>query len=177
MELPNVLRYEEIDRFIMAIDRLDDLLACRLMLFGGLRVAEAQEVTPSDIDIGSCSVFVRQGKGNKDRLAPLDIHTISLAMILAKEKKLGPEDKYFGKCKRSLQRHVGEIAEKAGILSNVTAHTLRHTCATWQLDKGIPLEVVRGNLGHSDISTTQIYLHLNIRQRSRAYLDATRFGI
>jgi integrase/recombinase XerD len=177
MELPNVLRYEEIDRFILSIDRLEDLLACRLMLFGGLRVAEAQEVTPKDMDSGSCSVFVRQGKGSKDRLAPLDIHTLSLALILAKEKEMAPEDKYFEKCKRSLQRHVGEIAKKAGIPSNVTAHTLRHTCATWQLDKGIPLEVVRGNLGHSDISTTQIDLHLNIRQRSRAYLDATRFGI
>jgi site-specific recombinase XerC len=54
---------------------------------------------------------------------------------------------------------------------------MRNTCATWQLDKRIPLEIVRGNLGHEDITTTQIYLHLNIRQRSRTYREVTRFGI
>jgi site-specific recombinase XerC len=42
---------------------------------------------------------------------------------------------------------------------------------------GIPLESVRENLGHEDIATTQIYLHLNIRQRSRTYRDVTRFGV
>jgi integrase len=147
------------------------------MLFGGLRVSEATEVRPKDFDPGSCSVFVEKGKGSKDRVAPVDIHTLSLALILARERKMSPEKHYFGQCVRSLQRHVGETAERAGITKNVTAHTLRHTCATWQLDQGIPLEVVRGNLGHTDIATTQIYLHLNIRQRSRAYLEATRFGV
>ncbi len=177
MDLPNILRYEEIDRFIVAINSLEDLLACRLMLFGGLRVSEATEVRPKDFDPGSCSVFVENGKGNKDRVAPVDIHTLSLALIIARQKKMSPEEQYFGQCTRSLQRHVGEIAARADITKKVTAHTLRHTCATWQLDQGIPLEVVRGNLGHTDIATTQIYLHLNIRQRSRAYLDATRFGV
>jgi integrase len=67
--------------------------------------------------------------------------------------------------------------QEAGIAWGATCHTLRHTCATWQLDKGIPLEVVRENLGHEDIATTQIYLHLNIRQRSRTYRNAVRFGL
>ena len=130
-----------------------------------------------DIDRERSAVFIENGKGGKDRWSPADIATISLAFCYANSVDRGRDDPLFAKVKRTLQRHVQDIAEKAGITWGVTAHTLRHTCATWQFDKGIPLEVVRENLGHEDITTTQIYLHLNIRQRSRTYRDATRFGV
>lgn len=174
--LPKILTYDEIDRFLLSIDDPEDLIACRLMLFGGLRVAEAANVLVKDIDPEARSVFVRQGKFSKDRYAPIDVATISIANCYAASKKLRPDDQLFSYSKRTLQRHVTEvIAVRAGIKMNT--HMLRHTCATWQLDKGIPLEVVKNNLGHTSIEITQIYLHLNIRQRSRTYRDCTRFGI
>jgi len=176
MTIPKVLTYDEIDRFITAIDDLEDLVACRVMLYGGLRVAEACDLQVKDIKDDPSALFVSQGKGGKDRYAPIDIGTMSLVKCYAKSAKLGLEDHVFQYTKRTLQRHVEEIYQKAGIAWGATCHTLRHTCATWQLDQGIPLEVVRGNLGHANISVTQIYLHLNIRQRSRLYRDATRFG-
>ena len=174
--LPKVLTYDEMDRFLSAIDDLEDLVACRVMLFGGLRVNEACSLKVKDLQLETLSVFVDQGKGGKDRLAPVDVHTLSLAKCYAKSAGLGLEDQLFQLAKRTLQRHVELIYQRAGINWGATCHTLRHTCATWQLDQGIPLEVVRENLGHADISVTQIYLHLNIRQRSRLYRDATRFG-
>lgn len=176
-ELPKILTYEEIDRFLLSIDDLEDLVACRVMLFGGLRVSEAASLLVRHIDKERRAVFVHQGKGGKDRYAPLDPGTISLASAFASSLGRGGHDRLFSKTGRTLQNHVASIAEKAGINWGVTPHTLRHTCATWQLDKGVPLEVVRENLGHEDITTTQIYLHLNIRQRSRLYSDAVRFGL
>lgn len=178
LKLPKVLTYDEIDRFILATEDLEDLVAVRLMLFGGLRVDEASNVKVKDLSAENRAVFVNLGKGGKDRWAPLDISTIALAAAYARAAELKPEDPLFNYSTRTLQRHVTEIiAPKAGVNWGMTCHTLRHTCATWQLDKGIPLEVVKNNLGHSSIEITQIYLHLNIKQRSRFYTDCTRFGI
>lgn len=103
--------------------------------------------------------------------------TLAIANCYAAEHELGPDDPLFRSVKRTLQRHVEETYQRAGITWGAACHTMRHTCATWQLDKGVPLPVVQGNLGHEDIETTQIYLHLNIRQRSRTYHDCARFGI
>ena len=173
-----MLTYDEMDRFILAIDDLEDVLMCRLMLYGGLRVAEASNLRVKDISLDQQAVFVHMGKGNKDRWVPLDIGTLSAAHCYSLAAELKPDEPLFNYGTRTLQRHVTNIFKKAGITGEKAhCHTLRHTCATWQLDKGIPLEVVKNNLGHTDIATTQIYLHLNIRQRSRLYQDCTRFGI
>ncbi|MDD1768377.1 MAG: tyrosine-type recombinase/integrase, partial [Methanomassiliicoccales archaeon] len=106
-----------------------------------------------------------------------DIHTVSLAKTHANLKGWDADHRLIESSTRTVQQHVEEIYRRAGITWGPTCHTMRHTCATWQLDKGIPLEIVRENLGHEDIATTQIYLHLNIRQRSRTYREVTRFGI
>lgn len=66
LKLPNILSYEEIDRFTLAVNCFEDLIASRLMLFGGLRVAEASELKVRDLKPETLSVFVSQGKGNKD---------------------------------------------------------------------------------------------------------------
>jgi integrase len=173
--IPSVLSYDEIDRFLLSIEGLTTLLAARLMLFAGLRVGEVVSLLVKDVDLDRRAVFVRQGKGGKDRWAPLDIGTLSFANAI-----IGPWEKdspIFKESKRTLQRHMERQFLKAGITWGATCHTLRHTCATWQLDKGVPLEVVRENLGHESIEVTQIYLHLNIRQRSRIYQEAVRFGL
>ena len=174
--LPEILSYDEIDRLLLAIEDIEDLLAVRLMLFAGLRVSEACRLLVKDVDTERVAVFVRQGKWSKDRWAPCDVHTVSLVKCYADLRGWGTDHRVIESTTRTIQRHVEEICRRAGITWGPTCHTLRHTCATWQLDKGVPLEVVRENLGHEDISTTQIYLHLNIRQRSRLYKDAVRFG-
>ncbi len=176
--LPEILSYREIDRFLLAIDDIEDLLTCRIMLFAGLRLSETLALRPRDMDLESRALFVAQGKGGKSRYAPCDIHTLSSLSTHIKARDIPFGADIFDMSDRTVQRHVKSIAEEAEIThKNVTPHTLRHTCATWQLDHGIPIEIVRDNLGHSDIKVTQIYLHLNIRQRSRTYTEATRFGI
>jgi len=161
---------------MICIDDIEDLVAIRLMLFAGLRVAEAAALRVKDLHLDSQSVFVHQGKMGKDRYSPIDIASLAFAHAYAHCAELGEDEALFHYSKRTLQRHVEEIYAKAGI-ADAGCHTLRHTCATWQLDKGIPLDTVKNNLGHESIEVTQIYLHLNIRQRSRTYSDCTRFNI
>lgn len=179
LDLPEILCYEEIDRFLCALEGIEDLLAARLMLMGGLRVSEACAVRPVDLrpDPIAPAVFVNQGKGAKDRYAPCDMATVLMARAWALDRKAAPDSPLITASTRTIQRHIEAAYSRAGIERGLGCHSLRHTAATWMLDKGIPLEVVRANLGHEDIATTQIYLHLDIRRRSRIYVDATRFGV
>lgn len=177
LRLPRVLSYEEMDRFMLSIDSLEDLLACRFMLYGGLRVDEASSLRARDVSLENRAIFVYQGKGGKDRWSPIDTATLAIANCYAKANKLKPDDPFFSACTRTLQRHVTDVIYPRAEISEASCHTLRHSCATWQLDKQIPLDVVKNNLGHSDIAITQVYLHLNIRQRSRLYHECTRFGV
>ena len=174
-ELPKILTYDEVDRLLLAIDDMQDLIACRLMLFAGLRVSEVVSLRTQDLIKDPPSIFVSQGKGGKDRYAPIDVHTLALMRAYVKDKGLGVDRHVLDYSDRTLQRHMADWFAKAGI-PNATCHWLRHTCATWQLDHDIPLENVKENLGHADIKVTQIYLHMDIRKRSRSYRDATRFG-
>jgi len=175
VKLPEILSYDEIDRFLLAIEDLEDLIAARLMLFGGLRVDEAASLEVKHVCPERVAVFIEEGKSG-DGWSPVDIATVTMALCRASDRHLEPGDQLYPWSKRTLQDRVSKAYAKAEIPWGPTCHTLRHTCATWQLDQGIPLETVKNNLRHADISTTQIYLHLNIRQRSRTYRDASRFG-
>lgn len=175
VQLPEVLTYDEIDRFLLSVQDLDDLIACRMMLYGGLRVDEASSLRVRHICPERGGVFISEGKSG-DGWVPVDVATVSMALCRARDRSLDPDQELYPRAKRTLQDRVRAIYHRAGIDWGPTCHTLRHTCATWQLDQGIPLETVRANLRHADIRTTQIYTHLNIRQRSRTYRDASRFG-
>jgi integrase len=93
LELPEILTYDEIDRFLLALEDLEDMIAARIMLFAGLRVGEVSELLVRDLDPERCAVFVRQGKWGKDRFAPCDVSTISFARSVAisqrKSRRIG----------------------------------------------------------------------------------------
>lgn len=174
--LPDALTYDEIDMLLPVIDNLEDLVAIRCMLFGGLRVAEVCDLEVRDVIYSQGALHVQEGKESKERLAPVDIHTLALIRSYVADRGLEPTDKLVAASVRTLQRHVKDYATRAGITRLVVSpHDLRHTCATWQLAKGIPLKSVMDNLGHEDIAYTERYLHLNIDQRSRSYREATRW--
>jgi len=175
-DLPRFLTYVEMDRLLLAIEDLEDLVAVRVMLYAGLRVAEALDLRVEDVNLEEMHLHVREGKGRKERYSPVDVHTLSFIRSFASERGLGPEDRLLSRKKRALQYRVEALGPRAGISRvKMGCHVLRHTCATWQLDQGIPLEKVKDNLGHEDISTTMIYTHLDIRQRVRTYQEVTRW--
>lgn len=139
----------------------------RLMLECGLRVSEVCNLRTTDVNMNSCKVRIRDGKGGKDRnvwMSP------SLRDLIGEwlERRPEAEDDWMFPTRngtqtnpRSIRRTVKTYAEKAGIswYEDVSPHTLRHTAATNMLRKE-NLEVVRKMLGHEDISTTQIYTHI-----------------
>jgi len=174
-KLPVVLSKEE----VAAMINIPSLLKHRVMialLYGcGLRCGEIRNLKDTDIDFQRAVVHVRQGKGKKDRYVPLGT---TLPAILKKymtlyksspwlfpghrPKKGGGfytefESKYG---QRSVQWAVKRAAQLAGICKPVNVHSLRHTYATHLLEDGINILTIKEMMGHANVRTTMLYLHV-----------------
>jgi integrase/recombinase XerD len=174
--LPDVLTADEAER-LLAGPTLDDALVFRdraLLELGygaGLRVSELTGLTTRDalLDEGVVRVL---GKGGKERLVPIGRGAIGAVAVYVRE--LRPRlDRGAGKGILLLNANGGPLTrmgawkivrkyvERAGITKRVTPHTLRHSFATHLLEGGADLRAVQEMLGHADISTTQIYTHVD----------------
>jgi site-specific recombinase XerD len=134
-------------------------------IFTGIRKQELLNLKYSDVDLENLTLFVHQGKGNKDRIVPI---SYSLAQILKKyiieRKRLNrtcPEffvslNRNHGYTNDGLKRLVSQMNEASGI--KFTVHKLRHTFATLMLEGGCDIFSLSTMMGHSDIKTTTIYL-------------------
>ena len=186
-ELPDVLSVEEIQRLIAA-PTLDDNMVFRdralleLAYGAGLRVSEWISLTVRDLlfEEGLVRVF---GKGSKERLVPIGRSAIGAAAVYLRElrpkleKGEGKGILFLNARGRPLTRMgawkiLRGYVERAEITKHVTPHTLRHSFATHLLEGGADLRAVQEMLGHVDISTTQIYTHVDreyLRQVHRSY--------
>jgi site-specific recombinase XerD len=157
-------------------------------LFAGLRKSELLQLKLTDVDIPNLSIFVNQGKGNKDRILPMT-YTLaeSLKRYLIERKKLGRTCPEFfvslnlnsGYTKNGLKRLVVKIRKASAI--NFTIHKLRHTFATLMLEGGCDIYSLSKMMGHSDIKTTTIYLsasaeHLRSQVSKHPLNDIVRFN-
>ncbi len=187
VELPHVVRkqvtflqYDEIERLLSEIDTetetgLRDRAIIELLFSGGLRVSELTKLNRDSINL-SRREFIVRGKGSKDRPIfisetaadwverYLEKRTDSLVpLFLNNSRNLQAADTsgdYRRLTTRSVERIVQKYAKLAGITKHVSPHTLRHSFATDLLMNGADLRSVQAMLGHSDISTTQIYTHV-----------------
>jgi integrase/recombinase XerD len=174
--LPDVLTVDEVER-LLAAPTLDDPLVFRdralleLAYGAGLRVSELTGLGTRDalLDEGVVRVL---GKGGKERLVPIGRGAIGAVAVYLRE--LRPRlDKGATKGILLLNANGGPLTrmgawkivrkyvERAGIAKRVTPHTLRHSFATHLLEGGADLRAVQEMLGHADISTTQIYTHVD----------------
>ena len=137
----------------------------------GLRVSEAANLECSQI-FRYDEIIRVSGKGNKERVVPIGKIALRLARrYIAEVRPLLADDSsgdvlFLSKSGRKLNREriwmiVKEAAELAGIKKNISPHTLRHSFASHLLDNGADLRIIQEMLGHSDISTTQIYTHID----------------
>ncbi len=135
-------------------------------VFAGLRKQELLNLKLTDIDIENLSIFIRQGKGGKDRIIPMTFTLAqSLKRYLVERKRLNrtcPEffvslNRNLGLTDTGLKRLVDNI-RKASRLT-FTVHKLRHTFATLMLEGGCDIYSLSKMMGHSDIKTTTIYLY------------------
>jgi len=162
--LPRYHAREELDRLIQAVaNRTDswaknaerDILIVKTLAYTGIRRSELLSLRCQDIANGF--LFVRQGKGKKDRVIPLVKSLQAEISNYINKHTLKPIDRIFPLSPNRLDRMVGESAARAG-LSGITPHQLRHCFATWLTERGAELRKVQELLGHEDISTTAIYL-------------------
>ncbi len=177
-KLPEVLSVQEIDELLTAPD-LAHPLAWRdraLLEFAyasGVRVAEliGLELRHLALEEGFATVF---GKGSKERLVPIGRRAVGAVALYLREtrprlERGGGEGRVFLNAQgRSLTRMgvwkiLRQHVKRAGIEKKVSPHTLRHTFATHLLEGGADLVAVQEMLGHADISTTQIYTHVDRR--------------
>ena len=175
--IPDVLSYEEIVSMMECIDLSQQFghrnKAIIEVMYGcGLRVSEVISLNISDIY--AKDEFVRVfGKGDKERLVPIGKKTLKELMLYVNGERLHQDikpkfsDKVFISARgTSLTRQsvfllVKSLAEKAGIKKTISPHTLRHSFATHLIEGGADLRAVQQMLGHSSITTTEIYTHIS----------------
>lgn len=175
--IPEVLSYEEIVKMLEVIDLSQQFghrnKAIIEVMYGcGLRVSEVISLNISDIYVKD--EFVRIiGKGDKERLVPIGKKALKELMLYTRGERLHQDikpkfsDKVFISARgTSLTRQsvfllVKSLAEKAGVKKTISPHTLRHSFATHLLEGGADLRAVQQMLGHSSISTTEIYTHVS----------------
>jgi len=147
-----------------------------------MRVGELLGLDLADLDIINAIVKVR-GKGRKERIIPIGRTAMSaLDNYLAVRHKLEiskPTQAIFlsergNRIPNStgIRRRIEKYAKKAGIKKKITPHTLRHTFATHMLNAGADLRSVQELLGHSNLSTTQIYTHVTADRLKKVYEKA-----
>lgn len=176
LKLPKVLNTDEVDTLLNTPDLtttlgLRDKAMLELMYATGMRVSELVNLNINDVHLSLG--FVRcLGKGNKERIIPIGkMATEALKGYLekARPKLINQKNKtdslfmnHHGQrlSRQGFWKILKQMAVKAGIEKELTPHTLRHSFATHLLENGADLRSVQELLGHSDISTTQIYTHV-----------------
>lgn len=181
--LPKTLSIEEIDKLLDI--NLTDSFSYRnkamleLMYSSGLRVSELINVSIHDIDTSNCIIRI-MGKGSKERIVPLGDYAIKYIELYLKEHrekliKRELNDYLFlnnhGKkmTRQGFFKILKGIAREKNIKTEFSPHTLRHSFATHLLNGGADLRSIQEMLGHSDISTTQIYTHVSKEKLKENY--------
>lgn len=174
--LPHVLTVQDIEQLLAQPD-METLLGIRdgamleLLYATGMRVSELCELPTGGLNLEVGFVTVR-GKGGKERIVPIGEAAMERALIYLEKARpaliKGRESPYLfannrgGKLSRQgFWKILRAYALKAGITKRITPHTLRHSFATHLLERGADLRFIQAMLGHVDISTTQVYTHVN----------------
>lgn len=164
--LPIVLSRKEVWHLLDHLRRPDLRMCATLMYACGLRASEAARMKIDDLDGKRMVVWVRQGKGDKDRQIPLPGRTLESLRQYWRDRRppqpwLFPDRAGKGPINRSvLDRAIRAARGQSGIRKRVSCHTLRHSYATHLLERGVDLRSIQGLLGHANIKSTIVYLHL-----------------
>jgi integrase/recombinase XerD len=163
-QLPTVITRNQVMRLIAAANTSKTRLALALAYSAGLRVSEIAKLQLSDINRERGVIHIRAGKGRKDRIVPLSqLVADMLDQYLANhptKRWIFPNSTGGHAHVRSLQNAMAAARAQAGLSSDVTMHTLRHSFATHLVERGENLVVVKELMGHSSLSTVQQYVHL-----------------
>ncbi|MCA9485484.1 MAG: tyrosine-type recombinase/integrase [Nanoarchaeota archaeon] len=169
-KLPEVLTRQEVRKLIDSTDTIKSRLIVSLLYSTGLRVSELVNLKVSDLNLDEKTGWVRQGKGGKDRLFVMGEQIVEELKEYLDTR--GKENEYvFSKAKplttRNIQKIIKGAKNRADINKKTTPHTLRHSFATHLLEAGTDIRIIQAMLGHSSLSTTQVYTHISSDQLKR----------
>jgi len=184
--LPVTLTSSEVEALLATVPTscttgLRNRTMLEVMLGSGLRVSELVALRGVDVDLQKGTLRVNLGKGGKDRVVPVDRETLGWLRAWSERRaslgfngaapfffglrtgKTGRGSRERGQAltPRYLQGLLKTLGRSAGIEKRVSPHVLRHTYATRLLDKGFNLREVQTLLGHANLSTTEVYTHVN----------------
>jgi integrase/recombinase XerC len=184
-KLPKTLDVDQTAQFVSvegdSVLALRDRALLELIYSSGLRLAEVVGLNLTDVDLKEGMVTVL-GKGNKTRILPIGSHAIaSLQSWLSQRKNLlkdSAEQAIFISQKgtrithRAVQLRMQQLSVRQGMDTPVHPHMLRHSFASHMLESSGDLRLVQEMLGHANISTTQIYTHLDFQHLAKVYDNA-----
>lgn len=168
-KLPIVLSKEEVKKLLDSINNKKSKLMISLIYACGFRVSELVNLKINDLDFNEKIGHARQAKGKKDRIFNIpDFLLLRLQEQAEKQKQLEQEFLFSGPkgklSSRNIQKIVRNATKKAELNKQVHPHTLRHSFATHLLESGTDIRFIQTLLGHSSLSTTEIYTHVSTEQ-------------
>ena len=182
--LPRALRREEMAKLIeynypQNLKGLRDRAIIEMLYSSGVRVGELVSIKIKDLDFKEKTVYIL-GKGKKARLLPVTSQALDSIENYLLKRPGGKEKESIVFCnlkgepltERGVQYIIDNLAKNCGIYRKVTPHMLRHSFATHFLENGMNLRYIQSLLGHSNLSTTEIYTHLSIEELTKVYRKA-----
>jgi len=167
--IPVVLSKDEVKLLLGSLVNKKSKLMLSLMYACGFRVSELINLKVMDIDFENKVGQVKQAKGKKDRIFNIpEFLTADLKEQAEKQKEINQQFLFTSKfgqlTSRNIQKIVKTAIKVAGIKKDVHPHTLRHSFATHLLENGVDIRKIQELLGHTDLSTTQIYTHISTEE-------------
>lgn len=189
LRLPTVMNIEECRKIIEAVHKnytecspystmvsIRNVAVIEMLLATGMRVSELCNLRNGDIDLSQGRITII-GKGNKERVVfvcqPETLSALT-SWIKTKTDHSSGLPFFTNRLKRGLSpqsvRHlIHHIVSQAGLSKHITPHTFRHTLATLLLEEDVDIRYIQSILGHSSISTTQIYTHVNLSKQKQIF--------
>ena len=184
-KLPKTLDVDQIKSLLEAgtnsTIEIRDLAMFELFYSSGIRLSELAQLNLTDIDLTDKTLMVRSGKGGKSRMLPIGSKAVAaintwlehrIKSITSTETALFISTRGTRLGQRSIELRLKQWCKKKGIAENIHPHMLRHSFATHLLESSQDLRAVQELLGHSNISTTQIYTHLDFQHLADVYDSA-----
>jgi integrase/recombinase XerD len=176
--LPMVLTKEEVKLIIDCTSNLKQRVILMTIYSSGLRLSEVVNLKIADIDSERMMIYVRGGKGKKDRTTLLSLELLKILRIYYLEYRPrhwlfeGRDGSHYSK--RSVQEIFKKALRNSGVDKSASVHTLRHSFATHLLEDGVDLRNIQNLLGHCNLKTSEIYTHITRKatDKIRSPLDS-----
>jgi len=179
-KLPAILTREECKELMAAYKTgrkaARNRLIIRLLYATGMRIEELANLRFCDIFYDNGTIFIREGKGGKDRYVCADPETFEMLKAWQEEGKKSPHDSVPGVKVRQIRRIVEKAGDMAGVSQKYdamgrvfSAHSFRHAFATHLYENGMSVFAIKKLLGHEFLSTTEMYINCTIEQAQKEY--------